>query len=161
MKNIILLISLFFVFFRKQSEAQQIIANDNSPDTTDLIIKDILKNHPNGNWINYINREKNIGGQANFEDAFKKCQGKYIAHCEGDDYWTDINKLQKQVDFLESNPDYVLTFHKIKILKPNGELVNDFITKVPPNYETIKTLARLGNYIHTPSILYRNIIVSI
>ena len=84
--------------------------------------------------------------------------GKYIALCEGDDYWTDPYKLQKQVDFLEANPDYVLSFHKIKILKPNGEFVEDFITKVPENYETQETLARLGNYIHTPSVVFRNII---
>ena len=84
--------------------------------------------------------------------------GKYIALCEGDDYWTDPYKLQKQVDFLEANPDYVLSFHKIKILKPNGELVDDFITKVPENYETQETLARLGNYIHTPSVVFRNVI---
>ncbi len=139
-------------------KVELIIANDSSPDGTDSIIKDILKNHPNSDWIHYINREKNIGGQANFEEGFKKCQGKYIAHCEGDDYWTDADKLQKQVDFLEKNPDYVLTFHKVKILKPNGKLVDDFISKVPQNYETIETLARLGNYIHTPSVLYRNVV---
>ncbi|TXI65427.1 MAG: glycosyltransferase [Flavobacterium sp.] len=84
--------------------------------------------------------------------------GKYIALCEGDDYWTDPYKLQKQVDFLEANPDYVLSFHKVKILQPNGDLVEDFITKVPENYETQETLARLGNYIHTPSVVFRNII---
>lgn len=84
--------------------------------------------------------------------------GKYIALCEGDDYWTDPYKLQKQVDFLEANPDYVLSFHKVKILQPNGDLIEDFITKVPENYETQETLARLGNYIHTPSVVFRNVL---
>jgi glycosyltransferase involved in cell wall biosynthesis len=90
---------------------------------------------------------------------FPAAKGKYIALCEGDDYWTDPYKLQKQVDFLEANPDYVLSFHKVKILQPNGDLVEDFITKVPENYETQETLARLGNYIHTPSVVFRNIIM--
>ena len=81
--------------------------------------------------------------------------------CEGDDYWTDPYKLQKQVDFLEANPDYVLNFHKVKILKPDGLLVDDFITKVPDNYETQETLARLGNYIHTPSVVFRNLIIEL
>jgi hypothetical protein len=46
----------------------------------------------------------------------------------------------------------------VKILKPKGELVEDFITKVPENYEAQETFARLGNYIHTPSVVYRNIL---
>ena len=135
-----------------------IIANDASPDKTSDIVYDIIKTNPNANRIKYINRDKNIGGQNNFKDAFEQCKGKYIAHCEGDDYWTDPCKLQKQIDFLETNPDYVLTFHKIKILQPNGILVDDFITKIPENYQTIDTLAQFGNYIHTPSVVYRNII---
>ena len=135
-----------------------IIANDASPDKTSDIVYDIIKTNPNANRIKYINRDKNIGGQNNFKDAFEQCKGKYIAHCEGDDYWTDPYKLQKQINFLETNPDYVLTFHKIKILQPNGILVDDFITKIPENYQTIEALAQYGNYIHTPSIVYKNII---
>ena len=135
-----------------------IVANDNSPDNSDKVIVDLIENHPKGKLIKYIDRKNNIGMQANFSDAYSNCSGKYIANCEGDDYWTDPYKLQKQVDFLEANPDYVLSFHKVKILQPNGELVEDFITKVPENYETQETLARLGNYIHTPSVVFRNII---
>ena len=105
--------------------------------------------------------EINVGGTQNALRIYKHCFNsgtKYVALLEGDDYWTDPYKLQKQVDFLEANPDYVLSFHKIKILKPNGELVEDFITKVPENYETQETLARLGNYIHTPSVVFRNVL---
>ena len=135
-----------------------IIANDSSPDNTDAVVQDVLSHHPNAHWIRYVKHEKNIGMMPNFIFALQQATGKYIALCEGDDYWTDPYKLQKQVDFLEANPDYVLSFHKIKILKPNGELVDDFITKVPENYETQETLARLGNYIHTPSVVFRNVI---
>ena len=135
-----------------------IVANDCSPDTTDYIINDIIQNHPQGKWITYHKHPKNLGMMPNFIFALQQAQGEYIALCEGDDYWTDPFKLQKQVDFLEANPDYVLCFHKVKILKTNGELVDDFITKVPENYETQETLARLGNYIHTPSVVFRNIL---
>lgn len=134
-----------------------IIANDSSPDATDIVISEMLKTHSKADRIRYIKHEKNIGMMPNFIFALQQAQGKYIALCEGDDYWTDPYKLQKQVDFLEANSDYVLSFHKVKILKPSGEFVDDFITSVPENYETQETLARLGNYIHTPSVVFKNI----
>ncbi|MBA0884753.1 glycosyltransferase family 2 protein [Flavobacterium undicola] len=139
-------------------DVELIIANDASPDATDEIIKSIIENHSRSSWIRYIKHEKNIGMMPNFIFAFKQCQGKYVALCDGDDYWIDRMKLQKQVDFLETNPDYVLCFHQVNILKTNGEIVDDFITKIPENYETIETLARWGNYMHTPSVVFRNII---
>ncbi|MEC5157854.1 glycosyltransferase family 2 protein [Chryseobacterium sp. MP_3.2] len=137
-----------------------IIANDNSPDNTDHVIKDYFNETfiPANFEIKYTKHENNIGMMPNFIWALKQASGKYIALCEGDDYWTESDKLQKQVNFLENNQEYVLTFHPIKILKTNGELVDDFITTVPQNYENQETLARLGNYIHTPSVVFRNIV---
>lgn len=135
------------------------IGEDNSIDNTREICEKLKEKY--ADKIEYFLHEENIGATPNgifmYEQCFKS-EAKYIALLEGDDYWTDPYKLQKQVDFLETNPDYVLSFHKIKILKPNGELVEDFITKVPENYETQETLARLGNYIHTPSVVFRNVI---
>jgi glycosyltransferase involved in cell wall biosynthesis len=139
-------------------ELELILSNDCSPDNSDSVIQRILQNHPNASWINYVKQEENLGMMTNFIVAMRQCKGNYIALCDGDDYWTDPYKLQKQVDFLEANPEYVLSFHKVKILKPDGSLVDDFITKVPENYENQDTLARLGNYIHTPSVVFRNII---
>jgi glycosyltransferase involved in cell wall biosynthesis len=135
-----------------------IIANDCSPDQTDEIIQRILKAQPKDFLIKYSKHEKNIGMMPNFSFALQQCKGKYVAICEGDDYWTDPLKLQKQVNFLEANPDYVLCFHPVNILKIDGSILDDFITIVPENCETIETLARLGNYIHTPSVVFRNVI---
>ncbi|WNM20248.1 glycosyltransferase family 2 protein [Flavobacterium capsici] len=139
-------------------DVELLIANDCSPDNTDETIKDILENHSRASWINYFKQENNIGMMPNFIFNLKRCKSQYIALCEGDDYWTDPFKLQKQVDYLDSNLDYVLCFHKIKVKKSGNVLVEDFITKVPENYETQQTFASLGNYIHTPSVVYRNII---
>ncbi|QSW87481.1 glycosyltransferase [Flavobacterium endoglycinae] len=138
-----------------------IISDDCSPDNTQEIIEEIKKNHPKGDKIKYFRHKQNIGMQANGTFAFNQCSGKYVALCEGDDYWTDPLKLQKQVDFLEANPEYVLSFHPISILKNDGTIVDDFITNVPKDYETIETLARLGNYIHTPSVVFRNVIAEL
>ena len=85
-----------------------ILANDCSPDNTDEIVKSYLKNQPKKNLVKYIRHSNNKGMMGNFIWALGQCQGKYTAICEGDDYWTDPLKLQKQVDFLEENEDYGL-----------------------------------------------------
>ena len=133
-----------------------IIGQDNSTDETHRICLEYSLRYPT--LIKYFPRDKNLGMIGNWTKTLEQCTGNYIALCEGDDYWTDPYKLQKQVDFLQANPDYVLSFHKVRILKPDGSLVPDFITNVPDNYETQETLAQLGNYIHTPSVVFRNII---
>lgn len=80
-------------------------------------------------------------------------RGRYIAYCEGDDYWTDPLKLQKQIDFLEQNPEYSICFHPVKILK-KGKLVKDYITRKVPETTDIYELAK-GNYLHTLSVVFR------
>lgn len=139
-------------------EIELIISNDCSPDNTDKVIQDILDKNEIKIVVKYFKHETNLGTMPNFIFALQQCSGQYIALCEGDDYWTDPLKLRKQVDFLDQNLEYVLCFHNVDIEKTNGEIVEDFITKVPENYETLETLARLGNYIHTPSVVFRNII---
>lgn len=88
-----------------------IIGNDASPDNTDIVIKEILNSSPAANKVRYFNHEKNIGFMENHIFVLQKAKGKYIAICEGDDYWTDPKKLQKQFDFLEQNHDFSLVFH--------------------------------------------------
>lgn len=135
------------------------IGEDCSTDNTCKICEKLNQKYPEK--IELHLHEKNVGANKNALQIYKQCfesGAKYVAMLEGDDYWTDPHKLQKQVDFLEANPDYVLSFHKVKILKPDGSLVPDFITKVPEHYENQEALARLGNYIHTPSVLFRNVI---
>ena len=141
-------------------DIELIITNDNSPDNTHDIIEDYKKNNfiPDNIIIKYIKHEKNKGAIPNFAWTISQCIGQYVALCEGDDYWTDPLKLQKQVDFLERNLDYVLCFHSVNILNINNEIVEDFITNVPDKYEFRMTLALQNNYIHTPSVLFRNIL---
>ena len=80
---------------------------------------------------------------------------KYVAMCEGDDYWTDPKKLQMQVDFLEKNSDFSLCFHNVKVWnQKEGEMEDDFITRDVPAVTDISDLIK-GNYIHTQSVLLR------
>lgn len=89
-----------------------IIAEDCSTDGTLTICKEYSEKYPD--LIKLITSENNVGATANERRAMKAAKGKYIAFCEGDDYWTDPLKLQKQVDFLEEHPEYSVTFHRCK-----------------------------------------------
>lgn len=134
-----------------------VIGEDFSTDSTRKIVKEYQKQHPDKIIVKLP--EENLGMLYNETTNIAICESKYVAWCEGDDYWTDPLKLQKQVDFLENNSEYVLCFHKMEILKNSGELVDDFITNVPDSHETIEDLAQHGNYIHTPSAIFRNLIL--
>lgn len=79
-----------------------VIGDDSSKDSTREIILKYSNMYP-GKFRLLFHRE-NIGSSKNQEEVLKNCDGKYIAMCEGDDYWTDPYKLQKQVNFLEANP---------------------------------------------------------
>jgi glycosyltransferase involved in cell wall biosynthesis len=129
-----------------------VIGEDCSTDGTREIVKSYAEKYPNR--IRALLHPHNLGMQQNFVRVLEACQGTYIALLEGDDYWTDSLKLQKQVDFLEANPDFSICFHKIKILEDN-KLKDDYITTVPAEITTIEDLAK-GNYIHTPSCIFRN-----
>lgn len=91
---------------------EYIIAEDCSTDDTRKICEEYVAKYPD--LINLLPSEHNLGAKENEYRAMKIAKGKYIAFCEGDDYWTDPLKLQKQVDFLESHPDYSVTFHRCR-----------------------------------------------
>lgn len=90
-----------------------IIGEDCSTDHTRDVLLKYKGQYPDR--IRLLLREKNIGMQRNFIETLQSCSGKYIALCEGDDYWTDPYKLQKQVDFFENNKEYIVSFHRYKI----------------------------------------------
>ncbi len=83
-----------------------VIGEDCSTDGTREIVFEYQKKYPN--IIRVITSDNNIGMMNNSTRTLQACRGKYIAFCEGDDYWIDPLKLQKQVDFLEANVEYGL-----------------------------------------------------
>lgn len=98
-----------------------IIGEDLSKDATRQICIEYQQQYPEIIKLNLS--EGNVGGQQNFLNTYALSRGKYIALCEGDDYWTDEYKLQKQVDFLETNPTYVLSSHNSAILGHNKKMI--------------------------------------
>ena len=129
-----------------------IIAEDCSTDNTRTIVLEYKEKYPD--FIKLILQEKNVGAAKNWMDLLSAPKSKYIAYFEGDDYWTDSLKLQKQVDFLEANLEYSMCFHQVGILR-NEKVEKDIISAHVPETTTILDLAK-GNYIHTCSVVFRN-----
>jgi len=140
-----------------------ILGEDQSNDGTREVCQDYAKRYPekiklflrSRKDVIYING--NATGRYNFLENLKACRGKYIALCEGDDYWTDPLKLQKQVDFLEANEDYAICFHDVLEFHQNTSFFKDDYMSMhnkETHFDSLK-IAR-GNFIHTPSVVLRN-----
>lgn len=97
-----------------------IIHDDASTDKTADIIREYEKKYPELIKPIYQTENQYSKGIRVSLLTYKKSRGKYIAFCEGDDYWTDPLKLQKQVTFLEENPDYVITYTAVEAFDENG-----------------------------------------
>lgn len=136
-----------------------VIGEDCSTDGTRRIVEDYALRFPDR--VRPLLRDHNLGMLVNSVQTKLACRGAYIALCEGDDYWTDPRKLQKQVDFLVSHPGHVICFHPVEqFVQATGE--------TGPRHESrrlnrpiysLGDLAR-ANFIPTQSVMYRNGIVT-
>lgn len=131
-----------------------VIANDCSPDATSKVVQWIIKSNDRGHLIQYFEHDQNLGMYDNFIFALNKCKGKYIAICEGDDYWTDHLKLQKQVSFLEANPDYEVCFTNIKIVNNLNQVVKETLFK--PTLTDVFETNNLPNWAPTLTRVFKN-----
>lgn len=106
-----------FVCQKTNFRFEAVVHDDCSTDGTTEIVREYAEKYPD--IIKPIFEDENQfqkGGRRIRQVMNDACIGKYIAYCEGDDYWIDPLKLQKQVDFLESHPDYSMCFSRAKIL---------------------------------------------
>mgnify|MGYP004569145909 CR=1 FL=1 len=113
---------------QKTNFAFEVIINDDcSTDGTTEILREYASKNPD--IIKPIFQDENQyakGVRGMFQHfVFPKAQGKYIAICEGDDYWTDPLKLQKQVDYLETHPNFSMCFHRVECLAEKGREKQD------------------------------------
>lgn len=126
-----------------------IIGNDCSSDSTQAICEEYLAKYPN--IIKLFYNKPNLGLVKNFIAMVKNCQGKYIALCDGDDYWIDAFKLQKQLDIFKTEQQCVL-------VHTNRQLLADQIMEQPALIqEMAETPIELffHPYICVPTVMFR------
>jgi glycosyltransferase involved in cell wall biosynthesis len=135
-----------------------VIGEDFSTDNTRAILKTYLEKYPDK--IRLLLPDKNIGMMSNFIATLQACRGEFIAICEGDDYWTDPTKLQKQADFLDANPDFVICFHDVEVVYENptrNYLFSKYFTFDKKDVFTIADTIK-GWFMPTCSIMYRKVL---
>ena len=138
-----------------------VIGDDFSQDGTMAILKEFKERYPDKVRLldrpiggDYHTRRKRLGRILNFTDIVDHCRGKYIAILDGDDYWTDPFKLQTQVDFLEQNPDFSITFHQAKrIYVEDGKI--EYTNPDQPEVTDASYLLKLGWHMFSPTIVFR------
>ena len=101
-----------------------IISDDCSSDRTISIVEDYVKRHPEK--VRFIKGTTNVGGPNNLKRVIQASSAKYITCLDGDDYYLSTNKLQKQVDFLESHAEYSACFHNTMDVNECGEKLGIF-----------------------------------
>lgn len=148
-----------FVAQKTNFPFEVIVHDDASTDKTAEIIKEFENKYPS--IIKPIYQKENQWSKAKTMSKtfiWPKLKGEYVAICEGDDYWIDENKLQKQVDFLDSHLDYTICFHPVKVYWED----NRSKEYIYPNQKLLKELGDYSyksllkcNFIQTNSVLYR------
>jgi glycosyltransferase involved in cell wall biosynthesis len=148
-----------FLMQRTNFQFEVLIHDDASTDGTEEIIREYEAKYPE--IIKPIYEKENQwvkGRRGSMVFNLPRSRGKYIALCEGDDYWTDPLKLQKQVDFLEENPDYSLCFHASKTIRNNDPQNFSIIRprKLPSNrkFEMKHIILGGGGFMATNSMLF-------
>jgi glycosyltransferase involved in cell wall biosynthesis len=131
-----------------------VIGEDCSTDSTQNILLAYRDKFPDK--IKLLLNDSNKGVTLNFAQTLKACSGDYIALLEGDDYWTSASKLQKQVDFLDSNLEYVTCYHAAQLV--DAQEVPRLVIPLERHKKKTSTLIDLirdDSFMATCSIIFR------
>jgi glycosyltransferase involved in cell wall biosynthesis len=140
-----------------------VIGEDSSTDGTKEICISYAEAHPDKIRLYLRDRkltsmfsdEGNFYKSLNGNFTLRSCRGDYIALCEGDDYWTDPYKLQKQVDFLEANPEYVITGHDVNYVDENNHVLKESYLMDSCKKDASSEELKLDYLIPTLSMVFR------
>jgi glycosyltransferase involved in cell wall biosynthesis len=127
-----------------------VIGDDLSPDGTRAILEEFAADYPN---VKLLFHPRNLGMVGNWISVLDACTGRYVAVCEGDDFWTDPLKLQRQFDFMEYNPEYSMCWHPVEVLSEGVERPHPYAEskEVSDIHDII-----LNHFIPTCSLMFRN-----
>lgn len=135
-------------------EYEIVIGEDCSTDNTRKILLEYQDKHPAK--IHLLLPEKNQGLIRNFVQTYKTCRGEYIATLDGDDYWTSPKKLQSQVDFLDSHPDFSMCFHPVRYYYDDDKnKPGSLYPIISKEISTVEDLL-ISNFIPTCGVMFRN-----
>jgi glycosyltransferase involved in cell wall biosynthesis len=136
-----------------------LIGEDLSTDSTRELVLELGKKYPQ--VIRTFLSPTNLGPNKNLAHLLQESRGRYIALLEGDDFWTSTQKLRKQTEFLEQHPECTICFHRVeRYLQAEDRIVGVWPDFDPPAITSLEDLLKL-NYIHTCSVMYRNVVVRI
>lgn len=136
-------------------EYEVVIGEDCSTDNTRKILLDLQKKHPDR--IKLLLHEQNLGQNGNLKQTLRACRGQYLAILEGDDYWISPDKLQKQVDALDQNPDWSICTHRITVFFEDGSQPSYLAPRFDPKpVSTLDDLSR-SSFVGTSAAVYRKI----
>ncbi len=138
---------------RRDFSLELIVSDDGSSDETAAIIARLAARHPS--VIKPLPAGPNVGMMPNFVRALNACSGDYVALLEGDDYWLDERKLQKQVNMLGSRPDCSICFHRTEWRNDKGGTVHVFPDFQVPQPLRLRNMLTLRNVMNTSSIMFR------
>lgn len=137
------------VFSQTFQDFELIIMDDCSTDNTETILQPYLTD----SRIRYIKNEHNLGITKNRNKSLSLSKGEYIAVLDSDDYWTDNTKLEKQVNFLNKNPNYILVGTNTIVVDEKCKMIQKI--RYPSNNFIIKKLLLLKNFFCHSSVMYR------
>ncbi|GAB6097783.1 hypothetical protein JCM14469_40370 [Desulfatiferula olefinivorans] len=131
-----------------------VLGDDGSTDGTVDILRAYEKHAPQLR-VRYCPENAGDGGRANAIDTMRACRGEYIALLEGDDYWTDHLKLQKQYDYMNSHPEAAGCFHNARLLDDKGQVIKEKMLDNPPARMSQADVFELFGREPTCSIFFR------
>lgn len=135
-------------------DIELVIGEDCSADGTRARVELLTQQHPDR--VRLLPSVRNLGMQPNFIRTFAECRGEYIAILEGDDFWTDVMKLQKQADYLDVHPECAICFHDAVYVSEDG--CTELRRAVRPPQAEKSTLVDLlrRNFIPNCTVMFRN-----
>ena len=149
-----------FLFQKISGNLEILIHDDASTDDTIEILQEYAGKYPDVFTL-FLEKENQYGkGRSYFLELFRKARGQYIAICEGDDFWSDPDKLSKQIKILEEHPECIGCCHNEVVINEDGTPWPDFYQNIYRQKEDIILDASFlydhNKFSHTASLLIRS-----